>query len=216
MARRCWGSSRFAWPGMRRMRPKPWCATWRRSPQSGTHSRSRATTTSCSRWAWRAWQSSTTCWAACLPWAGRWTTCGPPWCWSGSRRTGACCPWGAEAMASIDTPRAPHAWYEDLLALLIGTLVVSFGINLLRQGGALTGGTAGLAFLAHYATGVRFGLAFFAINVPFYWLAYRHLGKAMVVKTFCAVGLVSFFAEVHTVFIHIDHIEPFYAALFGN
>lgn len=119
-------------------------------------------------------------------------------------------------MASIDTPRAPHAWYEDLLALLIGTLVVSFGINLLRQGGALTGGTAGLAFLAHYGTGVRFGLAFFAINVPFYWLAYRHLGKAMVVKTFCAVGLVSFFAEVHTVFIHIDHIEPFYAALFGN
>lgn len=115
-----------------------------------------------------------------------------------------------------DGPRAPHAWYEDVLALLIGTLVVSFGVNLLRQGGALTGGTAGLAFLAHYATGVRFGVAFFLINVPFYWLAYRHLGKAMVLKTFCAVGLVSFFAEMHTVFIHVERIDPFYAALFGN
>lgn len=113
-------------------------------------------------------------------------------------------------------PTAPHTWYEDVLALLIGTLVVSFGINLLRHGGALTGGTAGLAFLAHYATGVRFGVAFFLINVPFYWLAYRHLGRAMVVKTFCAVGLVSLFAELHAVFLHVGEVDPFYAALFGN
>ena len=39
-----------------------------------------------------------------------------------------------------------HSWVEDTLALLFGTLMISFGVVLLRQAGALTGGTAGLAF----------------------------------------------------------------------
>lgn len=39
-----------------------------------------------------------------------------------------------------------HTLLEDVLAILIGTLMVSFGVILLRQAGALTGGTAGLAF----------------------------------------------------------------------
>lgn len=112
--------------------------------------------------------------------------------------------------------RAPHSWLEDAVALVIGTLVVSFGVHLLRQGGALTGGTAGLAFLLHYATGVRFGVAFFLINLPFYYLALRYMGRQLVVKTVIAVGLVSVFAELHPVFLQIGHVDPFYAALFGN
>jgi len=119
-------------------------------------------------------------------------------------------------MNTVAAPRLPHAWYEDLVALLIGTLVVSFGVNLLRQVGALTGGTAGLAFLIHYATHVRFGVVFFLINIPFYVLAWRALGKGMVFKTICTVSFVSLFAELHNQFIHIQSINPFYATLFGN
>ncbi|WP_290871006.1 YitT family protein [Aquabacterium sp.] len=112
--------------------------------------------------------------------------------------------------------RAPHSPLEDAVALVIGTLVVSFGVHLIKQTGALTGGTAGLAFLIHYATGVRFGLAFFLINIPFYLLALRYMGRALVVKTVLAVGLVSVFAEVHPLFLQVAHVNPFYAALFGN
>ena len=43
--------------------------------------------------------------------------------------------------------------------------------------GLLTGGTAGLAFLLHYATGIGFGKTFFVLNLPFYWLALRKLGR---------------------------------------
>ena len=35
--------------------------------------------------------------------------------------------------------------------------MISFGIILFRQAGALTGGTAGMAFLIHYATHLPFG-----------------------------------------------------------
>lgn len=112
--------------------------------------------------------------------------------------------------------RIPHTPIEDILALLLGTLVVSFGAALLKQAGALTGGMAGLAFLIHYATGIRFGVAFFVVNLPFYYLAFRRMGKGFVIKTFCAVVLVSVFTELHSRFIDISHLNPLYAAVFAN
>ncbi|MCK9801275.1 hypothetical protein BK634_14605 [Pseudomonas chlororaphis] len=114
------------------------------------------------------------------------------------------------------TPAARHTLLEDGLALLIGTLMVSFGVLLLRQVGALTGGTAGLAFLAHYGFQVSFGTAFFLINLPFYYLAIRRMGWAFTLKTFCAVALVSVFSDLHARFIHIDQLQPLYAVLLGN
>lgn len=117
---------------------------------------------------------------------------------------------------AILAERAPHTAIEDILALMLGTLVVSFGASLLKQAGALTGGMAGLAFLIHYATGVKFGVAFFLLNVPFYWLAFRRMGQAFVLKTFCAITLVSVFTELHSCFIDISQLNPFYAAILAN
>ncbi|MGZ7456814.1 YitT family protein [Pseudomonas sp. Ma2-10] len=114
------------------------------------------------------------------------------------------------------TPRVQHTLLEDVLAVLVGTLMVSFGIMLLRQAGALTGGTAGIAFLIHYTSGVSFGTAFFFINLPFYYLAMRRMGWAFTLKTFCAVAWVSLFTDLHLRFIHIDQLQPMYATLFGS
>ncbi|QQG29285.1 YitT family protein [Pectobacterium carotovorum] len=116
----------------------------------------------------------------------------------------------------IRTQKISHTLLEDILAILIGTLMVSFGVILLRQAGALTGGTAGIAFLIHYLTNVSFGIAFFLLNLPFYYLAVRRMGWEFTVKTFCAVGLVSLFSDLHPLFVHFDQLNPFYATLFGN
>ncbi|WP_279025075.1 YitT family protein [Gibbsiella quercinecans] len=109
-----------------------------------------------------------------------------------------------------------HSWLEDVLAIVIGTLMVSFGIILLRQVGALTGGTAGMAFLISYLTPLSFGMVFFLLNLPFYWLAIRRMGWAFTVKTFCSVALVSIFSDLHPYFIHFDRLQPFYATVFGS
>lgn len=114
------------------------------------------------------------------------------------------------------SPRVPHTALEDLTALLLGAFIVSFGASLLKQAGALTGGIAGLAFLVHYACGVKFGVAFFLLNVPFYWLAFRRMGRAFVLKTFATISLVSVFTELHPRFIDIAQLNPFYAAVFAN
>ena len=78
-----------------------------------------------------------------------------------------------------DAPaQVAHSIAEDVLALFIGTLLVSFGIALFKNAGLLTGSTAGLAFLFHYLTGLPFGALFFVINVPFYYFAFMRMGGA--------------------------------------
>ena len=58
-----------------------------------------------------------------------------------------------------------HRIYEDFFAIVIGTSMVSFGVILLKQAGALTGSIAGLAFLLHYLTHTAFGVFFFLYGV---------------------------------------------------
>ncbi len=94
--------------------------------------------------------------------------------------------------------------------------MVSLGIVLLRDVGALTGSTAGLAFLLHYTFDISFGLIFFLINLPFYFLAIRRMGWEFTIKTFITVALVSVLIDVHLNFIGFSKLQPFYAALLGN
>jgi uncharacterized membrane-anchored protein YitT (DUF2179 family) len=113
----------------------------------------------------------------------------------------------------------PHSLLEDVLAILTGTLFVSLGIALFNQAGLLTGGTAGLAFLIHYRTGLSFGSVFFLVNLPFYWLALKRMGWRFTLKTFCSVALVSLFSGLHPKLVHlvdVNMLTPFYVALIGG
>jgi uncharacterized membrane-anchored protein YitT (DUF2179 family) len=95
---------------------------------------------------------------------------------------------------------ARHSPFEDLQALVTGTLLVALGVAMFQHAGLLTGGTAGIAFLIHYATGLPFGPVFFAINLPFYGLALRRMGLGFTLKTFAAVALLSIATELHPAF----------------
>ena len=84
-----------------------------------------------------------------------------------------------------------HSRIEDAQGLAYGSFMAAVGILLLTHLGFVTGQTAGLAILISYATGWGFAPVFFAVNLPFYWLGYRRLGLAFMVKSFIAVGLMS-------------------------
>ena len=109
-----------------------------------------------------------------------------------------------------------HSLFEDAQALVTGTLFISLGVAMYNTTGLLTGGTAGLAFLLHYATGVSFGKVFFVINLPFYWLAWRRMGRAFTLKTFIAVALLSLLTEFHPLAVAFAHLVPAYAAVMGG
>lgn len=114
------------------------------------------------------------------------------------------------------TAPSKHRLHEDIQALLTGTLFVGMGVVLFNHVGLLSGGTAGLAFLLHYATGVSFSVWFFLINLPFYWLAWRRMGPAFTVKTFAAVGLLSIWAYLVPRWISIGDLAPGFAAVAGG
>ncbi|MFO8046408.1 MAG: YitT family protein [Halomonas sp.] len=115
-----------------------------------------------------------------------------------------------------ELPTDPHRHYEDVMAMLIGTLFVALGVTLYTEALLLTGSTAGLAFLLQYASGWPFGVWFFLINLPFYWLAIRRMGWSFTLRTFAAIGLVSLFSELTGRWIHIDGVAPIYASLMGG
>lgn len=119
-------------------------------------------------------------------------------------------------MESPTTDSLRHQPHEDIQALLTGTLFVSLGVVLFGQTGLLSGGTAGIAFVIHYATGWNFGLLFFLINLPFYGLAYRRMGRAFTLKTFASVALLALFSNLLPQWIHLRDIQPVLAAVLGG
>jgi uncharacterized membrane-anchored protein YitT (DUF2179 family) len=114
------------------------------------------------------------------------------------------------------SPAARHRPHEDLQALVTGTLFVALGVVMFNQAGLLTGGTVGLALLAHYATGFDFGPLYFAVNLPFYALAWMRMGAAFTLKTFAAVGLLSLVAHFLPMGLAFRHLSPVLAAVLGG
>lgn len=120
-----------------------------------------------------------------------------------------------------DTTTAPapdlrHGHLEDLQALLTGTTFVALGILMFKQLGLLTGGTAGVAFWLHYATGWNFGLVLFALNLPFFALAWRRMGRTFTLKTFAAVALLAALINLLPSWVGFEHLHPVATALIGG
>ena len=122
--------------------------------------------------------------------------------------------------ATIAQPDAPandrHRLYEDILALVFGTLMVSLGLSFYIASGLLTGSSAGLSLLIQYGTGLKFGIVFFVINLPFYWLAVKRMGWPFTLRTFAAVALLSIFSRLTPGWIKLEHIDPVYACIAGG
>ena len=114
------------------------------------------------------------------------------------------------------SPVHRHTLFEDAQAIFTGTLFVSLALILFAQVGLMTGGTAGAAFVLHYATGWPLGPLFFAINLPFYGFAWRRMGREFTVKTFIAIGLLSAMTTFSPRLFAIERLHPAYAAVLGG
>lgn len=118
------------------------------------------------------------------------------------------------APVAVSAPR--HSAFEDVLGLLTGTLLASFGLFLLKTAEAVTGGTAGLALLVSYAVPLPFGAVFFLVNVPFFALALKKKGLRFTLRTAVAVGLVGLFSALHPAAVDLQGLDPVYAIVLGN
>ena len=115
-----------------------------------------------------------------------------------------------------NTSATRHSLVEDIQGIFSGGLVSALGLFCLSSAGLLTGSTAGVAFLLHYAIGVNFGLAFFVVNLPFFYLSLKQLGPAFTIKTFIAIALTSLLTNLQPRLFEVAHINPFWSALLGG
>lgn len=114
------------------------------------------------------------------------------------------------------TKRLDHNFFEDAQAILVAPLIFAFAVMLFREAGLLTGGTVGIAFLAHYLSGWSIGSLLIAINLPFYGLALRAMGKAFTIKTFLSVGLLALYTELLPGLIQVQGLNRVFAAIMGG
>jgi uncharacterized membrane-anchored protein YitT (DUF2179 family) len=120
------------------------------------------------------------------------------------------------SMPAIAASLRHHRPYEDIQALLTGCLFVALAVTLFVHAGLLSGGTTGIAFLIHYATGINFGIVFFLVNVPFYALAWYRMGRAFTLKTLASVSLLSLLTSVLPMGLKFAELSPWLAAVLGG
>jgi uncharacterized membrane-anchored protein YitT (DUF2179 family) len=112
-------------------------------------------------------------------------------------------------MLLLDRPPADrHTLFEDAQGILVGTTLVALSIQFLRASDLITGQIAGLSLVATYANGWSFGLTFFLLNLPFYFIAAQQIGRTFVVKTLIAVTLMSALAEAFPLVLTINDMPP--------
>lgn len=115
------------------------------------------------------------------------------------------------------SPPTKHTLVEDIQGLGLGVLLTSVAIHILTHLGLITGQTAGIAAIISYLSGWPFGAVFFAINIPFYLLAYRRLGPTFTVKSLISVSLLSVGTTLMPQGFQIGYIHPALGAvIFGS
>jgi len=121
-----------------------------------------------------------------------------------------------ETLDKLKLEPTKHTLFEDLQAIVTGTLAVAMGVLFLKEAGLLTGGTTGLAILLHYSMGFNFGLTLFLTNLPFYLLAIVQMGWAFTLKTMLSIALVSLLTELIPNWLNIEGIDPLFASIGGG
>jgi uncharacterized membrane-anchored protein YitT (DUF2179 family) len=105
---------------------------------------------------------------------------------------------------------------DDVQGLVTGTLFVALGVFLMKCAGLVPGGLVGVALLLHYATHWDFGAVLFAVNLPFYLLAWTRMGRTFTLRTALAVTLLSVVSWWLPHAIHLQQIDGPLAAVLGG
>lgn len=103
-------------------------------------------------------------------------------------------------------------WY----AQVEGCFLVSLGICFLSASGLLVGGTAGLAFIANKLLPVSFGFWFFTINLPFFYLAIRQMGRDFALRSLLCIVAVSLMSDLLSAYVSFANLPPLLGAVIAG
>lgn len=103
-------------------------------------------------------------------------------------------------------------WY----AQIEGCFLVALGVCFLSACGLLVGGTAGLAFIVHKTVPVSFGFWFFTINLPFFYLAIRQMGRDFSIRSLLCIIAVSVMSDLLSAYVSFSSLPPLLGAVIAG
>ena len=91
-----------------------------------------------------------------------------------------------------------------MIMIAIGAILMAVGLELfLVPNQILDGGVVGVSIIISHLTGVRLGVFIFILNIPFFFLGYKQIGKTFALSTLFGITILS----LCTSYLH--HIDAF-------
>lgn len=79
--------------------------------------------------------------------------------------------------------------------VILGLILTSFGLKFLAMHELTFGGTAGLATVLTFLSPWSWGVLFFLVNIPFFWMSLKKLGKWFTISSFMSIIGISFIRD---------------------
>ncbi len=112
----------------------------------------------------------------------------------------------------MDDPTA-HSRLEDGMAIFVGCVMVSMGVELLRASGLITGSAVGLALLLSYWLPLSPGTWLAIMSVPVLLASIRSMGGLFAFRTIAGIVGIAIFSRILEDTAHIGDINPAIAAI---
>jgi uncharacterized membrane-anchored protein YitT (DUF2179 family) len=106
--------------------------------------------------------------------------------------------------------------FKRIILILLGAVLVSIGLEIfLVPNHVIDGGIVGISIILSHLTGINLGILLFTLNLPFFFLGYKQIGKTFAISTLTGVIAMS----VGTNLLHpVPGLtkDPLLAAVFGG
>jgi uncharacterized membrane-anchored protein YitT (DUF2179 family) len=128
----------------------------------------------------------------------------------------------SEISAEFKPVKSPHrntpkkVVFVRMLMIALGATLMAIGLELfLVPNQILDGGVVGISIIISHLTGARLGIFIFILNIPFFFLGYKQIGKTFALSTLFGITVLSIFTSL----LHkVDAITPdlLLATVFGG
>ncbi|MFC7392877.1 YitT family protein [Scopulibacillus cellulosilyticus] len=107
-------------------------------------------------------------------------------------------------------------FFERLIFVPIGALLIAIGLEIfLVPNNIIDGGITGISIMLSYLTSLPLGLFLVLLNIPFFLLGYKQIGKTFALTSLYGIILLSLFTSF---LIPVDVLtkDPLLASVFGG
>lgn len=88
----------------------------------------------------------------------------------------------------IEKFRSKYSKFSKFLSIIVGAALYSIGLEIfLIPNNVIDGGTVGISIMINHFTQIPLGILTFIINVPFFIIGYKQIGKTFTISTLFSV-----------------------------